>query len=86
MNKIFPGKTAVYVSYPYSKEHSCKKLEKSLERLSGKISDGLTNQLQTIRSLTSTATSQGDHLNVRKDLKQMEKKEELQKIALVGLL
>ena len=37
MKKIFPGKTAVYVSYPYSKEHSCKKSEKSLGRFSGKI-------------------------------------------------
>ena len=37
MIQIFPGKTAVYVSCPYSKEHSCKKAKKSLARLSGKI-------------------------------------------------
>ena len=36
MNKNFSGKNAVYVSSPYSKEHSCKKSEKSLARLSGK--------------------------------------------------
>ena len=36
MNKNFPGKNAVYVSSPYSKEHSCKKSEKSLGQLSGK--------------------------------------------------
>ena len=33
MNQIFSGKTAVYVSCPYSKELSCKKSEKSNERL-----------------------------------------------------
>ena len=32
----FPGKTAVYVSCPYSKEHSCKKAKKSLARFSRK--------------------------------------------------
>ena len=36
MNQIFFGKTAEYVSSPYGKEHSCKKSEKSLARLSGK--------------------------------------------------
>ena len=40
MNKIFPGKNAVYVSYSYSKEYSCKKSEKSLGRLSGNFGDG----------------------------------------------
>ena len=53
MKKIFPGKTAVYVSYPYSKEHSCKKSEKSLGRFSRKTRYGLTNYL-TLPSLTST--------------------------------
>ena len=42
MNKNFPGKTAVYVSSPYGKEHSCKKSEKSLARLSGKSVHRLT--------------------------------------------
>ena len=37
MIQIFPGKTAVYVSCPYSKEHSCKKAKKSLAQLSRKI-------------------------------------------------
>ena len=43
MKMIFPGKTAVYVSYSYSKEHSCKKSEKSLGRLSGNFADGRTD-------------------------------------------
>ena len=54
---IFPGKTAVYVSYPYSKEHSCKKSEKSLEQLSRKSGYQLTNRQTdqlTLPSLTST--------------------------------
>ena len=36
MIQIFPGKTAWHVSCPYSKELSCKKLEKSLEPFSRK--------------------------------------------------
>ena len=39
MIQIFPGKTAVYVSCPYSKELSCKKLEKSLEPFLRKTGD-----------------------------------------------
>ena len=31
--EIFFGKTAVYVSCPYSDEHSCAKAKKSLERI-----------------------------------------------------
>ena len=53
MIQIFPGKTAVCVSYPYSKEHSCKKSEKSCARFSRKIGNVPTNQL-TIPGLTST--------------------------------
>ena len=53
MIQIFPGKTAVCVSYPYSKEHSCKISEKSCARFSGKTADRPTDQPQ-IRSLTST--------------------------------
>jgi len=41
MIRIFPGKTAVYVSSPYGREHSCKKSEKSLERFSRNICHGL---------------------------------------------
>ena len=44
MNKIFPGKTLRPISYPYSREPSCKKSEKSLGRFSWKICHGLTNQ------------------------------------------
>ena len=43
MIQIFPGKTAVYVSCPYGREHSCKKSEKSLERFSRNSTDGPTN-------------------------------------------
>ena len=47
MKMIFPGKTAVCVSSPYGKEHSCKKSEKFLARFSGKsvhrLTDGPTN-------------------------------------------
>ena len=44
MNKNFSGKNAVYVSSPYSKEHSCKKSEKSLVAFLGKIGNyQLTN-------------------------------------------
>ena len=53
MIQIFPGKTAVYVSCPYSGEHSCKKAKKSKMRFSGNFvhtrTDGPTN-----RGLTST--------------------------------
>ena len=35
MIQIFPGKTAVYVSCPYDREHSFKKSEKCLERSLG---------------------------------------------------
>ena len=45
MIKNFPGKTAVYVSYPYSKEHSCKKAKKSYARFSGKIGNEQTDRL-----------------------------------------
>ena len=37
MIKNFPGKTLRHVSYPYSRERSCKKSEKSLGRFSRKI-------------------------------------------------
>ena len=47
MIQIFPGKTAVCVSYPYSKEHSCKKSEKSCARFSRKMTDTPTNQRTT---------------------------------------
>ena len=53
MIQSFPGQTAVYISSPYGKEHSCKKLEKSLERFSRNILHGLTDQ-RTIRTLPST--------------------------------
>ena len=53
MIQIFPGKTLRPISYPYSKEHSCKKSEKSCGRFSGNFADGRTNQ-PTIPSLTST--------------------------------
>ena len=53
MIQIFPGKTAVYVSCPYSKEHSCKKAKKSLARFSVTFADGLTDTL-TFPGLTST--------------------------------
>ena len=43
MIQIFPGKTAVYVSCPYSKEHSCKKAKKSLARFSVTFPYRLTN-------------------------------------------
>ena len=36
MIQIFPGQTAKYLVYPYSKEHSGKKAKKSLGRFSGK--------------------------------------------------
>ena len=42
MIRIFPGKTAVYVSCPYGKERSCKKSEKSLGRFSRNLTDQLT--------------------------------------------
>ncbi len=45
MIQIFPGKTAVYVSCPYSKEHSCKKAKKSLARFSVTFPDGRTDGL-----------------------------------------
>ena len=57
MIQIFPGKTAVYVSCPYGKEHSCKKSEKSLARFFRKSVHGLTNRRRTtlgIPTLTST--------------------------------
>ena len=54
MNKNFSGKNAVYVSSPYSKEHSCKKSEKSLERFSTKTGHKPTTTQPTIPSLTST--------------------------------
>ena len=68
MKMIFPGKTAVYVSYPYSKEHSCKKSEKSLEQLSRKSGYQLTNRQTdqlTLKGLTSTNV---ENCNVLKDL------------------
>ena len=64
MNQNFPGETAVYVSYPYSKEHSCKKAKKSHARFSGKIGNRQTNR-PTIRGLTSTDV---ENCNVLKDL------------------
>ena len=57
MIQIFPGKTAVYVSCPYGKEHSCKKSEKSLARFFRKSVHRLTNKRRTtlgIPTLTST--------------------------------
>ena len=45
MIQIFPGKTAVCVSYPYCTERSCKKSEKSLERFSTKTGHKLTTYL-----------------------------------------
>ena len=45
VNEYFFGKTAVYVSCPYSDELSCKKSRKSLEPLSRKTADQPTNQL-----------------------------------------
>ena len=53
MIQIFPGKTLRQISYPYSKEHSGKKSEKSLGRFSGNFEHRRTNQ-RTIPSLTST--------------------------------
>ena len=54
MIRIFPGKTAVYVSSPYGREHSCKKSEKSLERFSRKMIHGLQTDQPPIRTLPST--------------------------------
>ena len=57
MNPNFSGKTAVYVSYSYSKEHSCKKAKKSLERFSRFLSDTRTDGRTdgpTLPGLTST--------------------------------
>ena len=68
MNQNFPGQTAVYIFYPYSKEHSCKKAKKSHARFSGKICDRRTTQptdQPTIRGLTSTVV---ENCNVLKDL------------------
>ena len=69
MNKNFPGKTLRHVSYPYSRERSCKKSEKSLGRFSRKIVNRLTNrpQYQAWPQLTlRTATwPEGHWLNVR---------------------
>ena len=53
MIRIFPGKTAVCVSCPYSKEHSCRKAKKSLARFSVTFRDGRTDGL-TFPGLTST--------------------------------
>ena len=39
MIRIFPGKNAVYVSYSYSEERSCKKAKKSLARFSRFFAD-----------------------------------------------
>ena len=39
MNQNFFGKTAVYISGPYSKELSCKKAKKSLELFLRKTGD-----------------------------------------------
>ena len=82
MNKNFPGKTAVHVSSPYSKEHSCKKSKKSLERFSGKIGNQPTNQptnqpqYQAWPQLTlrTVASLEGDHLNVRDELARAQEK------------
>ena len=54
MNKIFPGKTAVYVSCPYSEEHSCKKAKKSNARFSRKIGNQPTDGPTTFWGLGST--------------------------------
>ena len=53
MIKNFPRKTAVYVSYPYSVELSCRKAKKSLEPFSRKT-----------RATLPTVTSWNDWLNV----------------------
>ena len=57
MIQIFPGQTAVYVSCPYGREHSCKKLEKSLERFSWNIGNQLTNQLTTVTFCRTCSTT-----------------------------
>ena len=56
MSQIFAGKTAVYVSSPYGREHVCKIWEKSLERFSRNIVYQLptTNYRLKTRTLTST--------------------------------
>ena len=48
MKTNFPGQTAVYVSSPYGKEHSCKKSEKSLGRFSRKVVYQPTNYPTTV--------------------------------------
>ena len=71
MIQIFPGKTLRPISYPYSKEHSGKKSEKSLGRFSRKSDYVPTDQL-TIPGLTSTDVENcnvlKNMLNVRKHL------------------
>ena len=66
MIQIFPGKTAVYVSRPYSKEHSCKKAKKSLARFSVTFAyrqtDGRTDGL-TFPDLTSTEVENCNAVN-----------------------
>ena len=55
----------MYVSCPYSKEHSCKKAKKSYARFSGKIGNQLLPNYPTIKTLTSTDV---ENCNVLKDL------------------
>ena len=84
MTKIFPGKTAVCVSSPYGKEHSCKKSKKSLGRLSGKIVPYPTNQLPDNYSPNlnwrwELQRHLHDLLNVRNDSKQQESTQNFRK-------
>ena len=53
MIQIFTGKTAVYVSCPYSVEHSCKKAKRSYDWFSVTFGHGQTHGPKT-GSLTST--------------------------------
>ena len=63
MNRIFPGKTAVYVSYYYSREHACQVSAKSLERLSGKSGNGLTNQRTNQPAITTLTSTNVENCN-----------------------
>ena len=57
MNRNFPGKTAGYISFPYGREHSPKKSEKSVARFLGKPGDRLTTngRRRRRRELTTIA-------------------------------
>ena len=55
--QIFPRKTAVYVSFPYSKEHSCQKSKKSSARFSVTLADARAGiSRHTIQNLSCGLT------------------------------